>query len=537
MTARSVSLRLRRASRATIFPFLAAVYPIVALYALNLREMVPLEHMLGPALIAIGATAAALALLRLLLRDWARAGLMALVLVVLFFTYGAALDVLAGALPVGHRDVLALWGALAVTAFVVVRALPGHRLAAATPVLNLVMAVLLAGNAVAVTNFQLAVYADAREASDLPAGASPSASIDEAPDIYWIILDRYGSEAVVREYYDHDISPFLDALRERGFYIAEEATANYLKTAASLVSARNMDYLDGEDLRSRASAGDDWSPLYRDLVSSFTLLDVLRPLGYRFVYLGTYWEFTATHPEADVEYAYDGATTEFTDVLADSTMLRAAELLGEDAAFDPLRKRWRLTRHQWEALHDASRLGGPKLVHAHFALPHEPYVFHADGSFVPADVAKARSTAENYADQVEYANAEVLRFVDDLLAADPEHPPIIVIQGEEGPFPLRFRVDQAGFSWAEQATDEELHEKFGVMSAFHLPGLPGERAEEAGLYPSVTLVNQFRVILNHYLGMRFEILPDRNLIWPQQSDLYRFIDVTERVRRMVDDAD
>ncbi|CAN5159240.1 hypothetical protein BH23CHL9_BH23CHL9_08190 [soil metagenome] len=42
------------------------------------------------------------------------------------------------------------------------------------------------------------------------------------------------------------------------------------------------------------------------------------------------------------------------------------------------------------------------------------------------------------------------------------------------------------------------------------------------------------MILNRYLGTEFELLPDRNIIWPQQSDLYEFIDVTDRVRRMVE---
>lgn len=525
---------LRRVSRVVVFPFLAAIYPILALYAVNLREMVPLEQMVSPIVAAVVATGSVLALLRLVLGDWARAGLLTTLLVMLFFTYGSAWDAMSGAMPVGHLPVLALWVVLAGAGFLVIRALPASRLRAATPVLNLVSIALVLINLVAVASFQFNVRADTGAAGPPVGGGTAAPPMERRPDIYWIILDRYGSGDVVREYYDHDISPFLDDLRERGFYIAEDATANYLKTAASLVSARNMEYLDGEELRERATAGDDWSPLYRDLSDSFGLLDVLRSQGYRFVYLGTYWEFTATHPDADLNYAYDGARSEFMTVLADSTLLRANELLGEDAALDPRRERWRLTRFQWDALDDTIRLGGPKLVHAHFSLPHDPYVFRADGSFVPEELARSRSTEENYVDHVQYANAKVLEFVDELLAADPENSPIVIVQGEEGPYPQRFGMGQADFRWSDQATDEELHEKFGVLSAFHLPGLPGQQAEEAGLYSSITLVNQFRVILNRYLGTEFELLPDRNIIWPQQSDLYEFIDVTDRVRRMVE---
>ena len=530
-----VTSRVRRVSAVVFYPMLAAVYPIVALYAVNLREMIPLQETVVPVLVALLATGLVLTMLRWVLRDWHRAAAMTTLLLILFFTYGAAWDAVRGVIGGGHITLGAIWAIIATLGFVAVRRIRPDRVASATPLLNLVLGVLLVGNLAPVAGFHFDVRSDADGGapSESPVGAT-AASPDRVSDIYWIILDRYGSQQVIDEYYDHDISPFLDQLRERGFYIADRATANYLKTAPSLVSARNMEYLDGERLRERASADDDWGPLYRDLSSSFRLLEVLRPLGYRFVYLGTYWQFTASHPEADVNYVFDGVRSEFATVLTNSTMLRASEVLGDDAAPDARRERWNLTRFQWDTLRDATGVGSPKLVHAHFSLPHAPYVFRADGSFVPEDLERSRSTEANYADQVEYANAAVLEFVDELLAVDPLNPPVIIIQSEEGPWPHRFRMSETGFGWEAEATDEELHEKFGVLSAFHLPGLPGDRSEEAGLYPSISLVNQFRVILNHYLGTTFELLPDRNFIWPRQDDIYEFIDVTERVRRMVD---
>jgi hypothetical protein len=63
------------------------------------------------------------------------------------------------------------------------------------------------------------------------------------------------------------------------------------------------------------------------------------------------------------------------------------------------------------------------------------------------------------------------------------------------------------------------------------------RAEEAGLYPSITLVNEFRVILNHYFGAEYELLPDRNWAWRTQQDIYDLVDVSDRVRAMVTSSD
>src|SRR4029078_2431921 len=61
-------------------------------------------------------------------------------------------------------------------------------------------------------------------------------------DVYWIILEEYGSNSVLKADFNYDNTPFLDALRDRGFYIAEDSTSNYLKTAPSIQSARNLEY-------------------------------------------------------------------------------------------------------------------------------------------------------------------------------------------------------------------------------------------------------------------------------------------------------
>lgn len=529
---------VRRAAGVVAYPFLAAVYPILALYAVNLREMVPLESLLVPALISLAATGVVMLVLRLGFGDWHRAGAFTAVLLVLFFTYGTAWSAVAPSLPGGEALLLALWVVLVVVGLIAVRALGSDRLRAVTPVLNLVLAMLLVGNAGAIARFQISVLGDV-EVPDLDRGAGGVASLDavQPPDIYWIILDRYGSADVVREYYDHDISPFVEQLRERGFYVADEATANYLKTYPSLLSARNMEYLDGAELRARATAADDWSPMYRDFSGSFRLLEFLRPLGYRFIYSGSHWEYTASHDEADINYVYDGEQDEFLDVLGETSFLQAVQMLGGDAPLDWRERYWLRTHFQWESLHATIHLGSPKFVHAHLALPHSPYIFEPDGSFVPQEVERERTREENYANNVDFANASALDLVDALLAAEPDRPPIIIIQSDEGPFPKRFETRGAGFGWTDEATDEELHEKFGIMSAFFLPGLPGGRAEEAGLYPSITLVNEFRVILNYYFGTDHELLPDRNWAWPDQTDIYQFVDVTERVRRMVTGTD
>jgi hypothetical protein len=103
--------------------------------------------------------------------------------------------------------------------------------------------------------------------------------------------------------------------------------------------------------------------------------------------------------------------------------------------------------------------------------------------------------------------------------------PIIMLLADEGPWPAGYRADERGFNWIT-ATPEALKQKFGILNAVYLPDRTGE---QAGFYPTITPVNEFRVLFNAYFGLKLPLLPDRNYIWPDQSDIYNFIDATEEV--------
>ncbi|MEO7665409.1 MAG: hypothetical protein ABIU97_00065, partial [Dehalococcoidia bacterium] len=476
---------------------------------------------------SVGGSLACFGIIIAITRRPHRAALITAWLVALFFTYGLAYTSLTGALGMTglpHAIVLAAWAALALLGIGVITVI-GDRASAVAAPLNGIGTILLAINLITIGAFALNLHLDPVIAGD-PIGTVEPTFLHGKPDVYWIILDRYGSGSVLDQFYGDDNAAFLAALRQRGFYVADQATANYLKTGLSMVSSRNMEYLDGAELTARSTAPDDWGPIYRDLLSPFTVERFLGAQGYRFVYLGTYWAPTSHHPSAEINYVYDKLGSEFWDVLSRSTMLIALEDLGTDTPYDWRRNRWNQTRYEWDRLNYATNLDGPKFVHAHFALPHDPFVFHTDGTFVTEQEAADRTWAQNYVDQLGYANAQTLAFVDSLLALPPDKRPLLVIQADEGPWPLRYRQNERGFDWTS-ASAAELHEKFGILSAFYLPGMD---AEQAGLYSSITPVNQFRVLFNAYFGLDLPTFPDRNYIFPDQKHLYDLIDVTDRVQ-------
>jgi len=64
------------------------------------------------------------------------------------------------------------------------------------------------------------------------------------PDIYYIILDSYPREDILRKAFEYDNSEFLEGLEKKGFYIADCSQSNYSYTLASMASTLNMTYLD-----------------------------------------------------------------------------------------------------------------------------------------------------------------------------------------------------------------------------------------------------------------------------------------------------
>jgi hypothetical protein len=316
---------------------------------------------------------------------------------------------------------------------------------------------------------------------------------DQPRDIYYLVFDRYaGLETLQR--YGFDNRPFLDAIRSRGFEVAEGARANYPKTAHSLAASLNMTYLDFlEDAR---HAPDDWGPVY-GLMSGSRVATFLQERGYEYVHLGSWWGPTAEDPAADLNLAPRLR-------IEDAGTHRAAALF------------------QLEELQKLAARPGPTFVFAHVLLPHPPYVFDREGNDLPAEVAVTRSRVTNYLEQLRYTNRRILETVDLLLQGPPETDPIILLQSDEGPHPLPYEFDRL-YDWTE-APDLELQEKLGILSAYHLPGVRG------AVYPYMSPVNSFRLILSRYFGERLALLPDRSYVFRDEEHLYQFWDVTDRVR-------
>jgi hypothetical protein len=175
-----------------------------------------------------------------------------------------------------------------------------------------------------------------------------------------------------------------------------------------------------------------------------------------------------------------------------------------------------------EQLQQVASIPGPKFVFTHLLIPHPPFVFDAQGGpLVPrypftlldgdAFLGTHEEYLHGYRDQVQYVN-QVMEQVLGAILRESARPPVIVIHGDHGP--------GSGLDW-ESAEGTDLRERSSILSAYLLPGAPA-----GTVYPSITPVNSFRLVLNHYFGTALELLPDRSYFSTWQQP-YAFIAIGE----------
>ena len=508
-------------SRLPLHPLLAAAYPVVFLFASNADSQVTLDPLWTPLALAIGGAVVALGVAWALARDPHRGALVATVLVIGFFGYGHAWNAVAAILP-SQWPLIAGWVLLVgIGLYAAWRARGWAR--NATRVLNLVAAIALVLNAGSLAGTMVAFGAVQPSTDDLTELELRPADPDDLPDVYYIVPDRYAGSQTLEEVYGFDNEPFLTALEERGFDVARSARANYIKTPFSLASSLNIDLLDPQALRDQARSSEDREPIHRMLRGRLVVPTALKELGYSYLHVANWWTPSATNVDADRVFRYEGQD-EFSSVLAQTTLLRALSE-PEAAPTDPWD--WTILRqhtlYELERLDEIPSLPGPKFVFAHLLIPHDPYVFDTDGSFMDRDQVAAQGQPESYRRQLTYANGRFLELIDRIIAKSEDA--IIVLAADEGPFPQRYRQDENAFDWRD-ATDAELAEKFGILTAVRVPGadLEGE-----GFHDAVTPVNLFRIIFNARFGTDLELLPDRSWAHEGLKNFYEFFDVTDRL--------
>ena len=493
---------LKRFKTLPIHPFLIAAYAVLALLSHNIEEIKP-DVATRSLLVSLVASSLLFLVLRIFIRDWQRAAILATITLTLFFSYGHVYDFLEQTSILGlslgrHRILAPLWLVIWVVSFWWI-ARQKRDLSTWTQALNTIAIISLVFPLAQLGLFN-AQLLEASSSHNAQASTSTPLSLPKdrpAPDIYYIILDAYSRDDTLQEVYHLDNAPFLDQLEQSGFYVARCSQSNYSQTQLSLSSSLNFNYL--ETLSSYYTPEHNTRVGIEDFIRHSAARQNLEQLGYKIVafetgFKNTQWEDAdvylspRSNPLSNIQVL--NGINSFEDLLlrtsAGLLLMDSTTVLPQFLKPDfnnPQKIHRDLILYDLDQLYNLPAMPGPKFVFAHMIIPHPPYVFGPNGEYIDYD----REDIPAYRDQVMYINKRILTLVQHIISTSAT-PPIIILQGDHG-----------GVITAP--TD-----RMKIFNAYYLPD-----GGSQNLYPDITPINSFRVIFDTYFGGNYPLLKDTSL--------------------------
>jgi hypothetical protein len=472
----------------SIYPFLIAIYPVLALRNFN-NAYVDLASILRSLLIVVLVTAIVWLIAYGVFRDRHLSGITTSLALIIILAYGHVYNqiekglgepprhtVLAGLFAIGF--VLLCWLLLKRPSVV-----NGTSQFLANTAVILVLMSLGQSAVNEVNKFRAANSLSEQE--QVQAQSEASASL---PDIYLIVLDGHGRSDVLKSEFGFDNSQFINGLTDMGFYVASCSQSNYASTKYSLTSMFQMDYI-------QLVNGKDKLPALKNT----PFLEALRAKGYSVItfenYASGHFDLgedlrLSRHQFALGEMDVTGGLNEFEKIMLNTSITR----LFLDTEIIPGFNENKLVRLEYyehylqtkyilKKLPEIPQLKSPKFVFVHLLVPHIPHVFTPAGDFrYPADPSR-----NGYRANAMFIDETILPVLREVIAQS-EKPPVIVLMGDHGPPATNF------------TSPETRMKNLGAYFA--------DAAAQSKLYASITPVNSFRFILNEYFGSDYPLLND-----------------------------
>ncbi len=507
-------------------PFLIAFFPIMAIYSVNIG-LIQLEQFIFPTILIVGSALLFFLCLKYILKNGKKAALIVTLAFIIFFSFGHVYNMLnqvsIGDTDLGsNRTLLPIFViSFGIGSFLIIRT--KRTLDNATSIVNTISVVFITVIVAMVgieafgcdecliqQTYSLGIFSDQRMDSPFyfeEHSFSVSES-DSLPNVYYIILDGYPRNDVLKKHLDFDNSEFINFLKQREFYVAENSYSNYSLSSTSIPATMNMNYINfltdelGEDSRSYDPLlGKDFG-LYADnqVIKNF------KSMGYKVAKVGSVPMYLHEMPLADLSLCYKSIhlmDNRLFDTVARTSMIGYfIERWSEDlqrqiiiCAFEELPK-------------ISSYYEEPVFVWSHIISPHFPSIFGANGEPVTPGESllvmnnphvfegtdSSWNIKQQFLQQLQFANKKSMEFVDKIL--ENEKQSIIIIQSDHG---SAFDVD------LDDPTDDDVHQRLSNINAIYFPD---EKPREI-LMNDQTNVNTFRIVFNSYFGSDYDILEDK----------------------------
>ncbi|OGI01379.1 MAG: hypothetical protein A2Y25_02680 [Candidatus Melainabacteria bacterium GWF2_37_15] len=353
------------------------------------------------------------------------------------------------------------------------------------------------------------------------------------PDIYYIVLDGYANNKALKEYYNYDNSEFLTWLENKGFFVAENSTSNYMCTTYSITSSLNMRYIN-DDLQNTHNMNTNAFKLVQ-LRRENEVVKFLKSKGYRFLFLDVVKNDMLSDLKsiADIEYTnneFNFLLTSLNYLIYKNSIIGLLDLNGNfieekfiniyfyNSYKNSLIKRLEFLSHPEKIARE------PKFIYAHFLTPHPPYLFNRTGKEQPEHIVEPSEYATEwlkkdlYVDYLMFTNEKIKELITSIIK-NSKKPPIIIIQSDHG---SHYHFQKTLLELKEQSIDLQKNQEkysdmflsdedliinsFGILNAYYFPGEKNTR----GLYETITPVNSFKVLFNNYFNTGLELYEDKN---------------------------
>jgi hypothetical protein len=500
---------------------LFSFYPLLFLWAANISQMDAAVTIRSFIYTIIG-SAALFGILLLIFRNKNKAGIVGLILIIGFFTYGRVYYGTRTSATfhfLNHHAILiplylvlmglCVWGALRI-----------KKKSNITNYLNIVTLALVVLQVAELSYAYIHSSVAGNKTVKTQSGLIQPANLKKMPDIYVIVLDAYMRSDALKQDLGYENSDFINQLKGMGFYVPTCSHPDYTFTYASISSLFNMRYIP------EAYANDIWSQFndtgFWSILKNNEVYSQLKGIGYKTVSFEEEYPMLqfnnsdvligATHPSINAAYLYPFEVMyKQTTALVILTALDPHDKIGKffqsifakpnsknsttDFGLSGPNKDFVVshiidTKFILNHIKDVPPISGPKLTYIHLFIPHYPYVFEPDGqintnpNYYSGDRGGATSDDyedKGYVNQVQYIDKTIVPILQDVIK-NSKNPPIIILMGDHGLV--------APNRWTN-------------LEAFYFP-----EGGDAKLYSTISPVNVFRVIFNQYFGASYPLLPD-----------------------------
>jgi len=380
------------------------------------------------------------------------------------------------------------------------------RLTRVTTSLNVITIVLIL---VSLTNIGLVEYEQSETNALTDSIASQNLERKGSPDIYYIILDSYAHPSIMNKVYGYDNSQFLEFLKERGFYISSNSHTNYRHGFLSLSSSLNMEYVNffADELGKYSR---DFQRIY-EIVEDNKVMGILKSKGYKIINFASNNGLTGNSEIADINLCEKNEyfDSQFMIMLIKETMLRPFYIIFFDSFNND--RTW-CVFSELSSIHEKN--SQPLFVFAHLLIPHSPFRFDENGNSIPylppETILEESEHKRGYSNQAKFLDKKIMEVVDNILK-NSNNQPIIIIQSD------------VGTSLQSKIQTETVERKMKILNAYYLPD-----DGNSLLYDSITPVNSFRIVFNHYFNGDYDLLEDRIYFSEYYSEL-NFTEITDQL--------